>query len=94
MNRGIKLWNKAKKIIPGGTQLLSKRSEQFLPDQWPSYFKKAKGVEVWDLDNNHYIDMSIMGVGACVLRSRGGRGRALSGGSERWPGRRGCRFRE
>jgi len=67
MNSGIKLWNKAKKIIPGGTQLLSKRSELFLPDQWPSYFKKAKGVEVWDLDNNHYIDMSIMGVGACVL---------------------------
>lgn len=67
MNSGVKLWNKAKKIIPGGTQLLSKRSDQFLPDQWPSYFKRAKGVEVWDLDDNHYTDMSIMGVGACVL---------------------------
>jgi glutamate-1-semialdehyde 2,1-aminomutase len=67
MNSGVKLWNKAKKVIPGGTQLLSKRSDQFLPDQWPSYFKRAKGVEVWDLDDNHYIDMSIMGVGACVL---------------------------
>jgi len=31
--KGIELWNKAKKIIPGGTQLLSKRSEQFLPNQ-------------------------------------------------------------
>lgn len=67
MNSGVKLWNKAKRIIPGGTQLLSKRSEQFLPDQWPSYFKKAKGVEIWDLDNNRYVDMSIMGVGSCVL---------------------------
>lgn len=67
MKKGISLWNKAKKIIPGGTQLLSKRSEQFLPDQWPAYFKKAKGVEIWDLDNSRYIDMSIMGVGACVL---------------------------
>ncbi len=65
--KGTELWNKAKKIIPGGTQLLSKRSEMFLPDQWPSYFKKAKGVEVWDLDGNKFIDMSIMGVGACVL---------------------------
>ena len=27
--------------IPGGTQLLSKRPELFLPDQWPSYFSKA-----------------------------------------------------
>jgi glutamate-1-semialdehyde 2,1-aminomutase len=66
-NKGVELWDRAKKIIPGGTQLLSKRSEMFLPDQWPSYFKKAKGVEVWDLDDNHYIDMSIMGVGTCIL---------------------------
>lgn len=64
--KGVKLWNKAKKIIPGGTQLLSKRSEQFLPEQWPSYFKKAKGVEVWDLDGNKYID-TWASIGACVL---------------------------
>lgn len=66
-NSGADLWRKAKKIIPGGSQLLSKRSEQFLPDYWPAYYRKAKGVEVWDLDNNHYIDMSIMGIGACPL---------------------------
>lgn len=65
--KGISLWNKAKKIIPGGTQLLSKRSEMFLPDNWPSYYKKAKGVEIWDLDGNKFIDMTIMGVGACIL---------------------------
>ena len=66
-DNGIKLWNKAKKIIPGGNQLLSKRSEMFLPDFWPSYYKKAKGVEIWDLDGNKFIDMSIMGVGTCIL---------------------------
>lgn len=66
-SKGIELWNKAKKIIPGGSQLLSKRTELFLPDQWPSYYKKAKGVELWDLNDNKLIDMSIMGVGACVL---------------------------
>ena len=67
IKEGIELWNKAKKTIPGGSQLLSKRSEMFLPEQWPSYYKKAKGVEVWDLDDNKYIDMSIMGVGTCIL---------------------------
>lgn len=67
VKKGRGLWDKAKKIIPGGTQLLSKRSEMFLPDQWPSYYKKAKGVEVWDLDGNKYVDMSIMGVGTCIL---------------------------
>ena len=61
------LWREAKKIIPGGTQLLSKREGQHLPGQWPAYFKKAKGVEVTDLDGNKYIDMSLMGVGACTL---------------------------
>ncbi len=66
-NSGIELWNKAKTIIPGGNQLLSKRSERFLPDQWPSYYDRAKGCEIWDLDGNHYYDFAQMGVGACVL---------------------------
>lgn len=67
MNSGALLWKEAKKIIPGGNQLLSKRSEMFLPDLWPSYYKKAKGIEIWDMDDNHYYDMSIMGIGSCVL---------------------------
>lgn len=64
---GSQLWKRAKQIIPGGTQLLSKRAELFLPEQWPSYYKKAKGVDIWDLDGNKLLDMSIMGVGACIL---------------------------
>ena len=39
----------------------------WLPNIWPSYYSKAKGCEVWDIDGNHYYDMSIMGVGANVL---------------------------
>ncbi len=65
--KGVVLWKKAKKIIPGGSQLLSKRSEMFLPEFWPSYYKKAKGIEIIDLDGKKYIDMSIMSVGACTL---------------------------
>lgn len=67
MAKGQALYQKAKEIIPGGTQLLSKRPEMFLPDQWPAYYSRAKGCEVWDLDGNHYYDMSLMGVGANVL---------------------------
>lgn len=47
--------------------MLSKRAEMFLPKGWPAYYQKAKGVSIWDLDGNKYIDMSIMGIGACVL---------------------------
>ena len=34
--RGQELYQKGRKIIPGGTQLLSKRPEIFLPEQWPT----------------------------------------------------------
>ena len=64
---GQNLWQRAKTLIPGGNMLLSKRSEMFLPEKWPSYFSKAKGCYVWDLDNNKYKDMSIMGIGTNVL---------------------------
>ena len=67
MNKGQELYKKAKQLIPGGTMLLSKRPEMFLPDQWPAYYKKAKGCYVWDLDDNKYTDMSFMGIGACSL---------------------------
>ena len=66
-NSGINLWERAKVIIPGGNMLLSKRSEQFLPGKWPSYFKKASGCHVWDLDGNRYTDLSIMGIGTNIL---------------------------
>jgi glutamate-1-semialdehyde 2,1-aminomutase len=64
---GQNLYKKAKLIIPGGGQLLSKRPELFLPEFWPTYYSKAKGCEIWDLDNNKYIDMSTMGIGSCIL---------------------------
>ena len=67
MGTGQKLWKRAKQVIPGGSMLLSKRAEMFLPDQWPAYFSKAKGCKVWDLDGNEYIDMSIMGIGTNIL---------------------------
>ncbi len=67
MGKGQELYRKAKQLIPGGTMLLSKRPEMFLPENWPSYFSKAKGSKVWDLDGNEYIDMSIMGIGTNTL---------------------------
>ena len=61
------LYAKARALIPGGTQLLSKRPELFAPGHWPAYYTSARGAEVIDLDGNRFIDMSIGGVGATVL---------------------------
>lgn len=67
MSSGQRLWNRAKKVIPGGGMLLSKRAEMFLPDLWPAYFSRAKGCRVWDLDGIEYVDISLMGVGTNIL---------------------------
>jgi glutamate-1-semialdehyde aminotransferase len=66
-SKGPELYKRAKALIPGGTQLLSKRPEMFAPEVWPAYYSKAKGCRVWDLDGREFIDMSIMAVGACIL---------------------------
>ena len=67
LNSGQLKWSEAKKYIAGGNMLFSKRPDRFLPQFWPAYFKKAKGCNVYDLDNKKYIDMTIMGVGTNIL---------------------------
>jgi glutamate-1-semialdehyde 2,1-aminomutase len=67
LTKSLALQKKAKGLIPGMTQLLSKRPDRFSYGVWPGYFSRAKGVNVWDLDGNKYIDMSIGGIGANVL---------------------------
>jgi glutamate-1-semialdehyde 2,1-aminomutase len=67
MKKSLALQQRAKERIPGMTQLLSKRPDMFAPGVWPGYYSKAKGAEIWDLDGNRYVDMSIAGIGANVL---------------------------
>jgi glutamate-1-semialdehyde 2,1-aminomutase len=64
---GQKLWRRAKRVIPGGNMLLSKRAEMFLPGRWPAYFSKAKDCRVWDLEGIEYLDMAVMGIGTNIL---------------------------
>jgi glutamate-1-semialdehyde 2,1-aminomutase len=58
---------RARRRIPGMTQLLSKRPDMFSLGVWPGYYESAAGAHVRDLDGNRYLDMSISGIGACVL---------------------------
>lgn len=66
-NKGLELYEKAKRLIPGGTMLLSKRPEMFLPEHWRSYFSISKGFKVWDLDGRTFTDVSIMSVETNIL---------------------------
>ncbi len=67
LGTGQKLWKRAKRVIPGGNMLLSKRAELFLPEQWPAYFSRAKDCRLWDLDGRELLDMCIMGIGTNTL---------------------------
>ena len=67
LEKSLSIQKRAKKYFPGMTQLLSKRADRFSEGVWPGYFSKAKGVNIWDLDGNSYVDMSIGGIGANVL---------------------------
>ena len=67
MGKGQKLWKRARKLIPGGNMLLSKRAEMYLPEQWPAYFERTEGCRVWDLDGREFIDSGFMGIGTNTL---------------------------
>ena len=67
IKKSNKFWKEAKKYIPGGNMILSKRPEIMLPDFWPVYYKKTKGCLIEDIDGNKYYDLSLMGVGTNVL---------------------------
>ena len=60
-------WKRARALIPGGTQLLSKRPEMYAPGRWPAYFREARGCEVTDLDGRRFCDMTTSGIGSCLL---------------------------
>jgi glutamate-1-semialdehyde 2,1-aminomutase len=68
LNKGQKLWKRAQTIIPNGNMLLSKNPSRFFNlKNWPVYFKKTKGCEVWDLDGKKFYDFSFMGIGTNIL---------------------------
>ncbi len=68
-NKNSKIFlNKAEKIIPGVSGLLGKRPDMYLKDgNWPTYYSRAKGVNIWGLDNKKYYDFSMFSAGTSVL---------------------------
>jgi glutamate-1-semialdehyde 2,1-aminomutase len=61
------LYEQVKHIIPGGSNLLSKRPERNLLGAFPPYYSRAKGCELTDLEGKKWLDMYTMSVGACIL---------------------------
>ncbi|WP_224244025.1 myxochelin B biosynthesis transaminase MxcL [Hyalangium gracile] len=61
-----RLLAEAKRLVPGVTQSLMKRPEQFAPGSFPVFLARGKGAIVEDADGQEYIDF-ICGLGATML---------------------------
>ncbi len=59
-------WTQTRQIISGGTGLLSKRPEMFGAPNWPVYYSRCAGSEVWDMNGRRYIDFA-GGIGAVLI---------------------------
>ena len=56
------IYERAQKVIPGITQLLSRRPTRAALGISPIYAERAKGCRIWDVDGNEYVDwMSAVG---------------------------------
>lgn len=64
--RQQELYRRALEIIPGGTQLVSRRPSQFAAGISPIYAASAAGARFVDLDGNEFIDW-VSGIGAIIL---------------------------
>ena len=60
------LWNNAVKLMPRGTQTLSKCPDQFVDGVYPKFAKKSKGAYIKGLDNKWYLDF-MCGLGPIIL---------------------------
>lgn len=56
VKKSLRLWEKGIKLIPRGTQTMSKAPDQYVFGVHPIYLKRGKGCMVQDVDGNWYID--------------------------------------
>ena len=66
INDSDQLYARARAIIPGGTQTISKRPERFVPDAWPAYWDRASGSRLWDTEGREYLDY-VLALGPVLL---------------------------
>ena len=64
--RSMQLYQRAVELIPGATQLISRRPTRFAYGVSPVYAQRAQGARFWDVDGHEYIDW-VSGIGSIIL---------------------------
>ncbi|MCB1006754.1 MAG: aminotransferase class III-fold pyridoxal phosphate-dependent enzyme [Acidimicrobiales bacterium] len=65
-DRSHDLFERAERVIPLGTQTLSKHPSQWVQGAHPRYLVRGRGAHVWDVDGNEYVDFP-MALGPVLL---------------------------
>jgi glutamate-1-semialdehyde aminotransferase len=60
------LYRRAKELILGGTQTISKQPERYDPERFPAYIDRARGCRIFDIDGNEFLDY-VMALGPVIL---------------------------
>ena len=66
LDKSNEWWERAARVIPMGTQTLSKSPTQFVQGVSPIYLERGRGAHVWDVDGNEYVDFP-MALGPVLL---------------------------
>ena len=66
ITNSLEVYNRAKQVIPGVAQLISRRPSRSALGVSPIYARHAKGCRIWDLDGNEFIDWH-SGYGPIIL---------------------------
>jgi len=66
VTKSLSLFERALQLIPGGTQLVSRRPSRAAFGVSPIYAERALGARFWDVDGHEYIDW-MSGIGSILL---------------------------
>jgi glutamate-1-semialdehyde 2,1-aminomutase len=66
VEKSMALYRRAKDLLPGVSQLISRRPSRAALGVSPIYAERAEGCRIWDIDGNEYVDW-FSGVGPIIL---------------------------
>ena len=64
--RSASLLKRARAVVPGASQTLSKSAGMFPENAYPAFLERGRGCRVWDVDGNEYVDY-ILGLASITL---------------------------
>ena len=64
--RSMEMYERLLELIPGGTQLISRRPTRYALGVSPVVATRGKGSRIWDVDGNEYIDW-VSAIGSVIF---------------------------